>query len=205
MADFRQGHLPNALAHAGGGGTDVDLSLLHTEKDPANVLLAHAGAGVLKAAGNAGVGIGVEYILQRVQAGGHIGVGVGGLAVGQHVAGLDGVAAAELPGVNAHHFGQEVDVHLSGKAALGDAEAPEGAGDHVVGVHRHTEDMNILVVVGPGGVGAGPVKHRHTQECVGPGVGDNDALHAGENAVLITGACFAGSRSWPPGTGLNLA
>ena len=166
----------------------MHLALLHGQQHPAYILLAHAGAGVFEATGYAHIGAaGVIHILQGVQAGGHIGVGVGGLAVGEHVAGLYHVPAPELPGVYAHHLRQKVDVHLCGKAALGDAEATEGAGDHIIGVYGHTEDVHILVVVGSGGMGAGPVEHRPAQGGVGPGIGNDDALHAGELAVFVAG------------------
>ena len=112
----------------------MDLALLHAQQHPADILFSHAGAGVFEAAGNTGIGMRIVNVLHGIQTGSHIGVGIGGLTVRQHIARLDGIASAEFPRINAHHFGQEIDIHLCGKAALRHAEAAECAGNNVVGI-----------------------------------------------------------------------
>ena len=110
---------------------------------------------------------------------------VGNLPVGQHLAGLDGVAVADFPGGETHLLCQQVDVGLQGKFALAYAEAAEGAGGGVVGVVAKAADVGVLVAIGAHRVGTGPLQHRPAQGGIGPGVEVNLAVQAGEDAVFI--------------------
>ena len=175
------------LADAGRRGAHVDHAALHMEGAPAGVRDAHPQAGVFDGTGDARLGVGLVVGPQGVQHLHHGGGLVGDLPVGQGLAGADGVAVADLKGGDTHQLGQQVQVAFGGKAALGHAEAPEGAGGGVVGVVGLAVDVDGLEVVGPGGVGAGPLEHRPAQGGKGPGVREEGGLQGGEDAVFVAG------------------
>ena len=99
-----------ALANVGRGGIDHGRAVLDANLAAAGIGQAHAHAGVLHGAGNAGVSgmriVGIldleQCLLQRRGA-------VGNLTVGQNLARLDGVAVANLPRIQADLLGQQVD------------------------------------------------------------------------------------------------
>lgn len=165
----------------------MDFTALDREQDASDILFAHAGAGILEAAGDADVFLGVIDVLDRVEARDHIGVGIGGLTVRQDIAGAYGVAPAEFPRVDADHLGEQIDVALGRKAALRHAEAAISARGGVVGIDRHTEDVDVLIVIGTCRMSAGAVEDGAAERSICAGIGDDNALHAGQDAVLVTG------------------
>ena len=178
-------HRAKTLADAAGAGIDDHLAVLDLQPHPAGVGQTHAHAGVLHGAGNAGK-LGIFVLLlhghQRLhQAGGVI----HDLAVGQRLAGTDGVAHADLPGGDADLVGHFIQQALHGKAGLGDAEAPEGAGRRVVGVVRPAVTLEVFIVVRPRGVGAGALENGAAQGGVGAGVGDDLHGHALDVALVV--------------------
>ncbi len=183
-------HGAQALADATGAGVDVYSGIvLHDELAAAPVGDAHAHAGVLHGAGDAHR----VAVFHRLVIGGLDGLQclhkAGGvvhdLAVGQHAAGADGVAVADLPGGDAHQVGHLVQQRLGTEAGLGDAEAPEGAGRGIVGVVGAALDLEVLVGVGAGGVGAGALQHGAAQRGKRAGVGHHAGLHALNDAVFV--------------------
>ena len=162
---------------------------LHDELAAAPVGDAHAYAGVLHGAGDTHrIAVFYRFViggldgLQRFhQAGGVI----HDLAVGQHTAGANGVAVADLPGGDAHQVGHLVQQRLGAEAGLGDAEAPEGAGGGVVGVVGAALDLEVLVGVGTGGVGAGALQHGAAQRGKRAGVGYHAGLDTLNDAVFV--------------------
>ena len=120
--------------------------------------------------------------LQRLHKAGGI---VHDLAVGQHTAGADGVAVADLPRTDAHQIRHLVEQRLRAEAGLGDTEAPEGPGRGVVGIVGVALDLEILIGVGSGGVGAGPLQHRPAQRGEGTGIGYHAGLDALNDAVFV--------------------
>ena len=188
MADLSQNHLTDALTHAGSRGTDVDLAVLNAQQDTADILLTHTSARVLEATGDTSIGVGVVDVLNGFDTSQHIGVGVSGLTVGHHIAGLDGITTADFPCVDTDHLSQQVDVHFGCEAALADTEATICTRNNVVGVNRHTEDVDILVVVGTSGMSTCTMQDGAAQGSVSAGISDDNALHAGQDAVLVTGS-----------------
>ena len=177
----------NALAHAGGTGADVHLAVHHSQAAAADIRQAYTHAAVLHAAGNACVGAALVGFLHGLQALGITGFGAGDLAIGQHLTGTDGVAVTDLPGADAHLFGQQIQVQLGSEAALGHAEAAERTAGHVVGVNADAGDVHILEVVGTAAVGAGTLQNGAAQAGVSAAVGDQGGLHGQQLAVLVTG------------------
>ena len=122
------------------------------------------------------------YCLQGLHQAGGI---VHDLAVGEGLAGPDGVAVADLPGGDAHLFRHFVEQGLDGKAGLGYPKAPEGSGRGVVGVPGVAVDLEVLIVVRAGRMGAGPLQHRAAQAGIGAGIRHHLGLYALNDAVLI--------------------
>ena len=135
-----------ALADVGGGGVELHHAVVAPPAWHRPLSgQAHAHAGVLHGAGDARpAGIGLIGLLHRQQGLLQGGGAVGDLAVGQHLARLDGVAVADLPGGDAHLLGQQVDVGLQGELALAHAEAAEGPAGRVVGVVADSPRMSVF-------------------------------------------------------------
>ena len=163
----------------------MDLPLLHRQPAAARVRNAHAHAGVLHGAGDAHVFCAVKIGLHRLQRLHQAGFRAHDLAVGQDLAGADGVAVADLPGRDAHQLRHLVEHSLQTEAGLGHPEAPEGPGGRVVGVVGVAVDLEGFVVIGPRRVGAGPLQHRPAQGGVGPGIGDDVGGYPLDDAVLV--------------------
>ena len=184
-------HGAQSLPDAAGAGVDVHLSVvLHDELAAPPVGDAHAHAGVLHGAGDTHRVacrhrrvIGGLDGLQRLHKAGGL---VHDLAVGQHAAGLYGVAVPDLPRADAHQIGHLVQQRLRAEAGLCHAEAPERAGRRVVGVVGMSLDLKILIGVRPCRVGAGPLQHRSAQRRERAGVGHHAGLHALNDAVFVT-------------------
>ena len=154
---------------------DVEPALLHRQAHPAGIGDAHAHAGILHGAGKAhGLPLRpgpVEIGLYSLQGLHKAGLRPHDLPIGQHFAGTNGVAAADLPGGDAHHVRHLIEQALDGEAGLGHAEAPEGPGRRVVGIVGVAVDGKVLIVVRPRRVGAGPLQNRPAQGGIRPGIG----------------------------------
>ena len=175
-----------ALADVGGGGVDDGAAVLHADVAAAGVGQAHAHARVLHGAGDtraARVSVvdvlhGLEGLLEGRGA-------VRDLAVGQHLARLDGVLVADLPRVEARLLGKDVDEGLQGKLGLAHAKAAEGARGRVVGVVAVSADVGVLVLVGAHGVRAGALQDGAAQGGVGARVEVDLAVQTDEVALLV--------------------
>ena len=166
----------------------MDLALLNAQQHAPDILLAHAGAGILETAGQSRIFVAVVYVLDGIETCSHIGIRIRSLTVRKYIAGLDRVAAAEFPRIYADHFSQQIDVHLGRKAALRYAESAECAGRNIVCIYRHAEYIDILVIVRSRSMCAGTVKHGAAQRRISTGIGDYDALHTRKYSVLIAGS-----------------
>ena len=186
-AGHRQGHLTDALPHAGGRSEDMHPAVLHGQRTAPGIRQAHADARIFEPDRKACVFISVIGVLYRLEAGLQLTVRVGDLPVREPLARMNDISPAHLPGVDADLGRQQVDVLFGRETALGDAEAPVGAGDHVVGIDGHPEDIEVLVIVRSRRMRTGAVQHRSAQRGVSPGIGDDHALHGREAPVLITG------------------
>ena len=163
----------------------MDLAVLHDQPDTARVGDAHAHAGVLHGAGQAHVAVGVHvglYGLQRFHETGGL---VYDLSVGQLLAGADGVAVADLPGGDADQVGHLIQQAFDAETGLRDAEAAEGAGGRIVGVIGPAVDLEVLIVIRTGGVGAGALQDGAAQRGVSAGVGNDFRSHALDDAVFV--------------------
>ena len=99
-----------ALADVGRGGVDHGHAVLDANLTAAGIGQAHAHAGVLHGAGNAGVsGMRVVGILDLEQRLLKCRGAVGNLAVGQNLARLDGITVTNLPRIQADLLCQQVD------------------------------------------------------------------------------------------------
>ena len=179
-----------ALPNAGGAGVDMDLLIrLHDQLAAAPVGQPHAHAGVLHGTrkahrlpgGQSCVIVGLDD-LQRLR---KPRLRTHDLAVGQLLPGPDGVAVADLPGGDADLLCHLVEERFNGKAGLGHAKAPESPGGGVVGVVGRAFDLEVLVVVGTRGVGAGSLQHGAAQGGEGAGVGVDGGFHALDDAVFV--------------------
>ena len=164
----------------------MELPVLHRQAAPPRVGNAHAYAGVLHGAGYTHIFCLVIVGLHRLQRLHQTGLRAYDLPVGQGLSGADGVAVADLPGGDAHQVRHLVQHGLQPEAGLGHAEAPERPRRGIVSVVGVPVDLEILIVVGPRRVGAGPLQHRPSQGGIGPGVGDDVGGHALDDAVLVT-------------------
>ncbi len=183
-------HGAKALADAGRAGVDMYLAVvLDNELAAAPVGQTHANAGVFHRTGEphgvAAMDGRVIVGLDLVEGFHKARLGADDLAVGQHAARTDGVAVADLPGGDADKLGHLIEQRLNGKAGLCDAEAAEGAGGGIVGIVGRALDLKVLVGVGSGRVGAGPLQNRAAQRGKGAGIRDHPGLDALDKAVFV--------------------
>ena len=175
-----------ALADVGRGGIDHGHAVLDANLAAAGIGQAHAHAGVLHGAGNAGVSgmriVGIldleQRLLQRRGA-------IGNLAVGQNLARLDSVSVTNLPRIQADLLCQQVDQALERKLGLANAKAAVRAGGRVVGVVAKAANVGVLVLVGADGMRAGTLEHRAAQRRVGAGVKVDLAVQTGKVALGV--------------------
>lgn len=142
----------------------MDLAIFNRQGTASIIGDADAQATVLEAAGNARVGTRLVGLLDGFQTFCQAAALVDNLAVGQDIPGPDHIEITEIPRVHAAFVCQEVEVALHGITGLSDPEAPEGAGDHIVGVDGLARNIDILEIVGSPGVGAGPLGDRAPRE-----------------------------------------
>ena len=100
------------------------------------------------------------------------------------VAGLEEVAPAQLHAIHAERLGDLVHLLLVGDAGLRRAEAPEGAGVHVVGRHRDGVEAQVVDAVGPRAGDRRIEQHVGAEIDIGTGVGGHVDLERGDLAVL---------------------
>ena len=175
-----------ALADVGRGGIDHGHAVLDADLAAAGIGQAHAHAGVLHGAGNAGMsGMRVVGILDLEQRLLKCRGAVGNLAVGQNLARLDGITVADLPRIQADLLGQQVDQALERKLGLANAKASVRTGGRVVGVVAKAADVGVLVLVGADGMRAGALEHRAAQRRVGAGIKIDLAIQAGKVALGV--------------------
>ena len=160
-----------ALADVGRGGVDHGHAVLDANLAATGIGQAHAHAGVLHGAGNAGVsGMRIVGILDLEQRLFKRRGAVGNLTVGQNLARLDRVTVADLPRIQADLLGQQVDQALERKLGLTHAKASVRTGGRVVSVVAKAADVGVLVLVGADGMRTGALEHRAAQRRVGAGV-----------------------------------
>ena len=164
----------------------MDLAVRYHQAAAAGIRQTHAHAGVLHGAGQSHV-LGLIVVgLHCLQSLHQARLGTHNLTVGQLLPRTDGVAVADLPGGDADLVGHLVHQALDRKAGLGHAEAPEGAGGGIIGVPGVAINLEILVIIGTGRMGAGPLQHRAAQRGISAGIGDDGGLDALDDAVFVT-------------------
>ena len=112
--------------------------------------------------------------------------GIGNLAGSHHRARFERIAITDLPGADANHVCQQVQVHLTGKRRLRHAKTAECTGRRIVCVYCHAVDFDVGNLIWTGNMGTGPLYHRTAERCVCPGIGDDARPHADQPAVSVT-------------------
>ena len=144
---------------------------------------AVADAGVLDAAGDAGVARAGEGVLDRFQGGAHAHARGQDLTRRGAAALGERVVPAELPAVEAAELAQLVDAAFHGKRRLVGAEAAHRAAGEVVGVDGPRLDVDVRHVVRAGRVAGRALEHLHPDRGVGAGVADDARAHRVQHAL----------------------
>ena len=168
---------------------DLYFSVLYQQAAAAPVGQSHAYARIFHGTGNPCIGFALIDVFYGFQCFRNTRGIIGNLSIRQHLSRTDGITVTDLPGRNAGHLCQQVQIPLGSKAGLGYSEASVCTGRRIIRVHRLSVYIDYLEIIRPRGMCTGTLQHGPAQRSVGPCVRYDYRLHRGQYAVLVTGCC----------------